>query len=313
MIKEHRIAIVMLCSLIALTLLISVPDITRAEEFSSGQENISMGGFWNGPRFRNLRRDWDVRLGIGVITGPAYEGSDEYDVRAMPMLSVAWRNRLSLAHGGLQYTLRKTRDLTINLSAGFRRGRHENRSSALIGLGETGKSFILGAGTIMKKGLFSMSAKVSQAVGGSVGGTLITLGATFRMPMGSRRGGHGQHPGRQHSGGPGDKPGSHFKLPFAGSLFISLGPTVTWASDEYMDAFFGIDSIQAARSVYDRYDPEGGFKDVGFSIMLGRPLDEKRTIMLRLGVKKLLGDAADSPIVKDDTGYSAMLGLNCVL
>ena len=42
----------------------------------------------------------------------------------------------------------------------------------------------------------------------------------------------------------------------------------TWASEDYMSSYFGIDASDAARSGLDRYNADAGFKDFSFGASL---------------------------------------------
>jgi outer membrane protein len=48
-----------------------------------------------------------------------------------------------------------------------------------------------------------------------------------------------------------------------------------------------------------RYQPEGGFKDVGLTLDLDYSLTQNWGLTGRLGYKRILGDAADSPLVEN--------------
>ena len=99
------------------------------------------------------------------------------------------------------------------------------------------------------------------------------------------------------------------KLPFAKTLiFIELG--TTWASDNYMKSFFGIDSQQSASSGLERHRADAGIKDINISVSAGYPITNRWRIGMTMEYKKLLGDAADSPIVDDKNQFVAGIGLS---
>jgi outer membrane protein len=75
----------------------------------------------------------------------------------------------------------------------------------------------------------------------------------------------------------------------------------TWASDDYMSSYFGIDSADAARSGLDQFSADEGFKDVGFGGALGYRFLDHWSVTALASYTRLLDDAADSPIV-DDAG-----------
>jgi MipA family protein len=73
----------------------------------------------------------------------------------------------------------------------------------------------------------------------------------------------------------------------------------TWASSDYMDAYFSIDASDAARSGLDRYNADAGFKDVAVGGTLTYRIAEHWSISGLATYTRLVGDAADSPVVKD--------------
>jgi len=74
-----------------------------------------------------------------------------------------------------------------------------------------------------------------------------------------------------------------------------------------MQAYFGIDRRHARHSGYARYEPEAGLKrlDLGASAMVA--VTKNRFVRSEAGVGFLVGEAADSPIVKREVQPSAML------
>lgn len=73
----------------------------------------------------------------------------------------------------------------------------------------------------------------------------------------------------------------------------------TYADDQYNQTYFGIDADNARRSGFATYDAKAGIKDVSLSTTLSYALTRQWAVTGTLGVKRLMGDAADSPIVKD--------------
>lgn len=75
--------------------------------------------------------------------------------------------------------------------------------------------------------------------------------------------------------------------------------SATWADSRYTDTYFGVDAGDALRSGFSTYDAKGGIKDIGLSMNVTYMWTESWGITGMLGVTQLVGDAADSPIVKD--------------
>jgi outer membrane protein len=75
----------------------------------------------------------------------------------------------------------------------------------------------------------------------------------------------------------------------------------TWASEDYMSSYFGIDAADAARSGLDQFNADEGFKDVSVAGALTYRLFERWGVSLIANYTRLIGDAEDSPVV-DDAG-----------
>jgi MipA family protein len=75
----------------------------------------------------------------------------------------------------------------------------------------------------------------------------------------------------------------------------------TWASEDYMSSYFGIDAANAARSGLDQHNADAGIKDVNFGGVLSYRFLERWRVNAVATYACLLGDAEDSPIV-DDVG-----------
>jgi outer membrane protein len=81
-------------------------------------------------------------------------------------------------------------------------------------------------------------------------------------------------------------------------LDASVGST--WASEDYMSSYFGIDAADAARSGLDQFNADEDFKDVSVGGALTYQY-ERLSVSLLANYARLIGDAADSPVV-DDVG-----------
>ena len=94
------------------------------------------------------------------------------------------------------------------------------------------------------------------------------------------------------------KAGYGFML--ARSLRAQLEVSTTWSNDDYTQAYFGITPAQARASGLREFAAESGMKDAGASLSLHYMLTEHWRVTGRLAYKRLLGDAADSPLVEDE-------------
>jgi outer membrane protein len=92
------------------------------------------------------------------------------------------------------------------------------------------------------------------------------------------------------------------------TIMPSLG--ATWADEDYLISYFGIDSFEAAASGLGAYQPIGsGFRDVSFRVAVNYQISKKLSIVGAAGVMHLLDKAADSPLVERQTNPIGLLGL----
>jgi outer membrane protein len=75
----------------------------------------------------------------------------------------------------------------------------------------------------------------------------------------------------------------------------------TWADEDYMSSYFGIDAADAARSGLDEFSADEGFKDVSVGGGISYRLFERVSVSVVGLYTRLIDDAADSPVV-DDVG-----------
>lgn len=86
----------------------------------------------------------------------------------------------------------------------------------------------------------------------------------------------------------------------------------TYASGSYMSTYFGIDERDSRASGLDRFDADAGLKDVGLSLTARYALSTSWSVVGVAGYSRLLGDAADSPVVDDEgdpNQFSTFLGI----
>jgi outer membrane scaffolding protein for murein synthesis (MipA/OmpV family) len=91
-------------------------------------------------------------------------------------------------------------------------------------------------------------------------------------------------------------------------LSLTLTPSLTWASRNYMQSYFGVSGSQAARSGRRAHEAAAGLKDVTLTLAGAYRLTESWRVSGLLGYGRLLGGAADSPLVKEDGTADQLFG-----
>ena len=219
-------------------------------------------------------------LGGGVGMAPDYEGSDDYE--AVPIVSFEYKTPsyvLKSNRVGVELDVLPSDVIDFGPVVRYNFGRDDVEDDAVDRLREVD-------GTV-EGGLFIGSGVPVSAIGlednGYLTGRLTVLADVL---------------GEGHEGVTIDARGSYVK-PANEKLTIISSVSSTYASDDYMESFFGIDADNASRSGLNEFDAEGGIKDVGLSIVGVYKLDQNWTVNGIGSYARLLGDAADSPVTDD--------------
>lgn len=236
------------------------------------------GAFADGPP-AGAKEDWSVVIGGGGLYAPDYEGSDDYEFRALPYLRVQYQDWLSFSiPEGLKAAVVNEHGFKAGALAGYRFDRDADDNVALAGWGDVDGALELGAFAEYKIDAIKLSLDVRQGVSGDDTGLIATLGARYEARV-------------------------------AGAV-VSFGPKVSWVDDDYAQTYFGITPAQAGASVlgYAPYAADGGIKDYGVGLTVVVPFGDAWSLTGLASVSQLTGDAADSPIVAAE-GSEAQLTL----
>lgn len=231
-------------------------------------------------RSPNPDSDWSVRIGAFGLYAPEYEGSDNYQVKGVPFLGITWRDTVFLnARNGLGAYVLNRHDVKLGLSVGYSFGRDEDDSDDLDGLGDVDGGATANALFKWKIDAISFNAHYEQQFTGEDTGFQVHLGLGYDL-MPARK--------------------------------FMLKPSVrtSFASSDYMEAYFGVSSNQSDRSGLREYDTDAGFKSVGAQITAIYRLTHHWGIQASTGYDRLVDDAADSPVVKDENQFRIGMGLS---
>lgn len=240
--------------------------------------------------------DWDIRIGAGARYAPKYEGSDEMKTRALPLIDITWKDLVFLnPRNGLGVHVYDDGGLTVSAGVGYTFGRDESDSRDLRGMGDIDETAAANLTLKYDLGLITPYAGVSRHLGGSKG-TLVKAGVRAVAPLALLS-------GRMNPKGAGDEGPK--------GPVLRLGASATWADGDYMESYFGVNPAQSSASGHPRYKPKAGFKSVDFEAgVIWLLADGHWAVNAQVGYSQLLGDAKDSPIVKDAGRVSGGLFLS---
>lgn len=92
-------------------------------------------------------------------------------------------------------------------------------------------------------------------------------------------------------------------------LTLTPGVFATYASDDYMDTYFGVNADNVGTSGLPLYKAEAGVKDAGINLVAIYKPWTKWGLMGVATYKSLLGDAEDSPIVEAGDDSRSVVGV----
>ena len=244
-----------------------------------GRAADSVAAALDGAAERGFWQDFDLVIGGAGGIAPEYEGADSYEAVGAPVIELSWRDRIFVGLDGIRALNPLTENIRIGPLLSYDGGRDEDDNDDLDGLGDVDGSITLGVVAEIAFGPYQFGARVEKAIDGHTGWSAgLSVGRSFQL---SER------------------------------LNLNLALETSLVDEDYMNAFFGITALQSERSGLSRFDADAGFKDVGVSLRLNYALNEHWLLFTGAGYARLVGDAADSPLVEDRGSadqFSAMIG-----
>jgi outer membrane protein len=247
------------------TLLVCAFTATTAMAYDevSGEVGAKAGGF----------------LGLGIAYRPDYEGSDNYEAGIAPFGRYNMESGRYISLGGTSGSERAAR-LKMNiltkdtgfevgpvLQYRFKRG-SEVENSKVSHMQTVPDEQEAGGFVGWHTGGLFLSMTGVYDISGESDGTLFYFNGLYRMPVTSQ-------------------------------FEVAAGAQTTWASNDYMETYFGVSRANAANSGLPRYSADSGLKDAGLSLIGHYKFTKTWGLIGNLNYTRMLNDAEDSPLVKD--------------
>ncbi|RTL72616.1 MAG: MipA/OmpV family protein [Hyphomicrobiales bacterium] len=237
---------------------------------SAQAQYASDGGFGN---------TWQI--GAGVVVVPKFEGAKTYQAVPFPFIAPSGLNQgtgFVQVRGLDDFRLRffKSNGFEAGLVTGYRLGRDSSDSSKLAGFNDINGGLVLGGYAGYRAGPLFFSASYHHQVTGDDTGGVVRLLA--------------EHTSR---------------LDRSTTLTATVATNI--ASKDYMQTYFGVTPAQAG--LLPVYSASAGFKDVSASLTAAVELDPKWTLYMTGKYTRLVGDAADSPVIDTPNQFFAGAGL----
>ena len=224
--------------------------------------------------------DLIIELGVGGRIQPEYEGSKDYEVSPFPIINLGYLNIPGVLELGS--TSPQGGGLSIAPSFDYIGEREARDYDELRGLRDVDATYAAG----IKLGYEWQYAEIYGAVRYAFGGAEGFMGEV----------------------------GANLIARPTPELELKAGPVVSFASEDYMDTYFGVSNTESFNSGgrLGAYDPDGGFKSAGIAAAARYEFRPDWFLNADASWTSMIGDAKDSPIVRvgDSDQYTFGLGIS---
>jgi MipA family protein len=204
--------------------------------------------------------DLSIRVGIGGLVQPDWEGSDEYDIEPWPIVQLEFLRLPGLGEFG-----GRRRGFAIGPSFAFIGERDQFSDPALIGLGNVDSTVEVGLKALYEVDYWGAYAALRHGFGGHDG--LVGEASVYAVWR-----------------------------PFE-KFVLRAGPTVSYADSDYFNTYFSVSPGQSLASGLPVYNAGSGFKSVGLLGLATYELTDKVDLHFTAGYTRLINGAGDSPII----------------
>jgi MipA family protein len=231
-------------------------------------------------------------LGLGVTYRPDYEGSDNYEAWIAPFGRYNMESGRYISLGGTagsEHAARLkmnilTRDTAWEIGpvVQYRFKRGGNVENNKVSHMQTVPNEQEAGGYVgWHTGHLFLSMTGVYDISGESDGTLFYFNGLYRLPVNDR-------------------------------FEMAVGAQTTWASNDYMETYFGVSGPNAANSGLPRYSADSGLKDAGLGLTGHYKFTKTWGVIGNVSYTRMLNDAKDSPLVKnvgDENQYTAIVAL----
>lgn len=209
-----------------------------------------------------------IRIGLGPQFVPSYPGADDHSLRPLVDVSVARGSKpfeFEAPDESFGPELIRTGGLELGPALNF----EGSRTAKDVGADLDKVPFTVEAGAFVE---YEFSPKFR-----------------FRTELRKGLGGHDGWIGQT---------GADFVARDGDDWLFSIGPRVTWSDGRYQRAYFGVTAPESVRTGLALYRPDGGIQAVGATAGFLTQLSKRIGLYSYAKYDRLVGDAADSPVVR---------------
>jgi outer membrane scaffolding protein for murein synthesis (MipA/OmpV family) len=242
----------------------------------------------------------DMYVGLGVQSGPRYEGTGSRRVSALPVLQVEWSNGVFVSgmSAGMHWSSSPTVEFGPLLAV--LPGRDESGTGAVVGGIENTliNTIVPGDRAFAPTGRLAGMDEIGARL--QYGGFYnVYLNPQWRMTSSLLAGG-----GKDHRGARLDLGVQRLAAVLGERHRLSLSAGVGVVNARYNDSYFGVTPLEASHSRFHAYEPGGGVQDVHVGARWNWALSPSWMTTSTLQAKRLLGDASHSPLTERSTNLT---------
>jgi MipA family protein len=230
----------------------------------------------------------DLYIGLGAESRATYPGARETSVTALPVLQIEWSNGAFIAgtSAGMHLSDQAQQEYGPLLMLEGRRSPN-GASTAAVSI----NNGIASLGQASSNKLLGMEEINPRLLAGGFYHFVIT--DALRLSNSLLYGAGNSHDGLRWTSD------LHYHMaPFAVHHVLSLSAGIAVVNQAYNQAYFGVTSVESARSRNRTYTPSAGVKDVHADLHWNWALSPAWLLTSALNVTRLNGSAADSPLVE---------------
>ncbi|HYE70036.1 MAG TPA: MipA/OmpV family protein [Aquabacterium sp.] len=236
---------------------------------------------------------WSGGVLAGAARLPRYEGGS--GSRTQPVLgmqasyrSLRW-GTVEMGSRGIGWTVVQQPALSLGAGLQVDPGRVDNGDDKLTPLGYR-------PGGERLRGLGEIKAAPVLVLSGSAAAGRVSVSTALRRTLGS-------HEGTQVG------LGLAWPLQLRPHARLVFAPSATWADQRTMAAYFGVSAQQSLASGFDRYRTGPGWKSAQLELQFEADFSRDWHLQATLQRRRLLNDAARSPVIERRDSTAGMLAL----
>ncbi len=223
--------------------------------------------------------DWSLQAGLLFVRWPVYRGADLDETVVYPLFTLEYKERFFVdTIEGISVHLLTQKPYSLDVGIAFEPGRAEDDSRTLMGLGDIDDGPVLKLKAAYEQGPLAYSASIERSVSGNDTGYWLDLEASYTHVL-------------------------------FGNLAVAPAFVARYGSKDYAQRHFGVSRSQSADSGLDQYDPGSGFATAGVQLSVSRVFLKDWMWQGKIKWERLVGDAADSPVVSDKNQVTLALGI----